>query len=360
MAAIHVRDLRKRFARKTVLDGVTFDVADGKFVTLLGSSGCGKTTTLRSVAGLERPDGGVIALGQRVVFDRSQDVPTRRRDVGMVFQSYALWPNMTVEKNVGYPLRVRSLSGAEVARRVAESLELVGLAELRRSYPYQLSGGQQQRVALARALVYEPKVMLLDEPLSNLDARLRAQLRLDIRRIQQTAGITALYVTHDRQEALSMSDSVCLMRDGRIVRQDTPEQMWRDPGSSYVARFLDAGVLLAADVVGNDGACAVLDVAGQRVAAAGAEPWPPGTACSLLLRNPRITMADGAVPAGVEVLQARCLVSATVGDMREAEYEIGGTMVRITSRIEDHDAVPAGELGRITFHRDAARVLRDE
>jgi iron(III) transport system ATP-binding protein len=360
MAAIHVEGLHKKFSGKTVLSGVSFDVADGKFVTLLGSSGCGKTTTLRSVAGLERPDDGVIALGDRVVFNRAKDVPTRQRDVGMVFQSYALWPNMTVEKNVGYPLRVRSLSGAEVTRRVAESLELVGLAELRRSYPYQLSGGQQQRVALARALVYEPKVMLLDEPLSNLDARLRAQLRLDIRRIQQSAGITALYVTHDRQEALSMSDSVCLMRDGKIVHQATPEQMWRDPGSSYVARFLDAGVLFDSALVGTNGDTAVLDVGGQRVHASGAGSWSPGTLCSLLLRNPRITRADGPAPVDVEVLQARCLVSAAVGDMREAEYLIGEQLVRITSRIEDHDAIPAGEPGRIMFRRDSASVLRDE
>ncbi|HEV7657821.1 MAG TPA: ABC transporter ATP-binding protein [Mycobacteriales bacterium] len=363
MSAIHVIGLHKRFARTPVLSGVSFDVEEGKFVTLLGPSGCGKTTTLRSVAGLERPDAGVIKLGERVIFNDTTDLPTRMRDVGMVFQSYALWPNMTVEKNVGFPLRVRSLSTGDVRRRVRESLEMVGLGALGASYPFQLSGGQQQRVALARALVYEPKVLLLDEPLSNLDARLRSQLRLDIRRIQQEAGITALYVTHDRQEALSMSDSVCLMRDGEIVHQASPGEMWRSPGTAHVARFLDAGVLLAARVVGTDGSYTTVEVEGQRVTAASPRSWTVGEACALLVRNARIRHHAGTTPSpesGTEVLEARCVVSATVGDTREAQYRVGEQSIRITSPLADHDHVPAGEAGVISFGRDDASVLTDD
>ncbi|MCS7235891.1 MAG: ABC transporter ATP-binding protein, partial [Armatimonadota bacterium] len=231
MANIQLISLRKvyefRGQRVQAVDGVTLEAPEGQILTLLGPSGCGKTTTLRCLAGLERPDDGEIRFGDRVVFSRARGlfVPPEHRHIGMVFQSYAIWPHMTVFENVAYPLRVRRASPAEIRQRVYAALELVGLAALAdRPAPY-LSGGQQQRVALARALVYEPEVLLLDEPLSNLDAKVREQVREELRSLQRQLRITTVYVTHDQVEALSLSDVVAVMRDGRVLEVGSPRDL---------------------------------------------------------------------------------------------------------------------------------------
>ena len=225
MSSVVLESIRKSFDDNLVVRDFTLRVAERELVSLLGASGCGKTTVLRLIAGLEEPDAGRITVGDRVVCDAATGgwVPPERRHIGMVFQSYAVWPHMTVFENAAYPLRVQKVPAAERRARTLEILELVGLDGLERRRPAQLSGGQQQRVALARGLVMQPEVLLLDEPLSNLDARLRVRMRRDIRRIQRLTGCTVVYVTHDQEEALEISDRIVIMEDGAIVAQGTPE-----------------------------------------------------------------------------------------------------------------------------------------
>jgi iron(III) transport system ATP-binding protein len=236
-------------------DGVSLEAPQGQILTLLGPSGCGKSTTLRCVAGLERPDDGEIFFGDRVVFSRARRafVPPEARNVGMVFQSYAIWPHLTVFENVAYPMDVRGVPRRRIEERVAAALDLVGLGGLAdRPAPY-LSGGQQQRVALARALVYEPEVLLLDEPLSNLDAKVREQVREDLRGLQRRLGITTIYVTHDQLEALSLSDVIAVMQAGRIVEVGTPQALYARPATRFTAAFLGEISFLAGAVAGRAG-----------------------------------------------------------------------------------------------------------
>ena len=231
---ISLRGLTKRFGASRAVDGLTLEVAQGELVTLVGGSGCGKTTTLRMIAGFERPDAGEVAFDGRVV----NDVPPRRRDVGIVFQSYALFPTMTVADNIAFGLRVARWPAARRRERVAEMVALTGLAGLEARYANQLSGGQQQRVALARALARQPGVLLLDEPLSALDAKIRLRLRGELRKIQQDLGITTVYVTHDQEEALSIADRIAVMRDGRIEQVGRPEEVYTTPRTGFVADFI--------------------------------------------------------------------------------------------------------------------------
>ncbi len=237
---VRLEHVTKRFGRVVAVDDLTLTIPSGKLLTLLGPSGCGKTTTLRIVAGLERPDRGRVWIGEEDV----TDLPAAERQVTMVFQTYALFPHLTVFENVAYGLRVMRLAQAEVRRRVAEALHLVGLEGLQDRFPHQLSGGQQQRVAVARALVMNPRVLLFDEPLSNLDAKLRKRVRAELRTLQQRLGITALYVTHDQAEALALSDVVAVMNRGRIEQVGTPQEVYRRPASQFVADFIGEANLL--------------------------------------------------------------------------------------------------------------------
>jgi iron(III) transport system ATP-binding protein len=241
---VHLDRLTKQFGGVMAVDHVTLEVPAGALVTLLGPSGCGKTTMLRMIAGLERPTSGRIAIGDEDV----TPLPAANRSITMVFQSYALFPHLSVFENVGYGLRVQRRPDTEVRRRVEDALALVGLPGLGERAPAQLSGGQQQRVALARALVMEPKVLLFDEPLSNLDAKLRKRVRADIRQLQQGLGITSVYVTHDQSEALAISDIVVVMNHGKIEQIGTPLDLYRRPASLFVADFIGEANLLAATV----------------------------------------------------------------------------------------------------------------
>ncbi|MFK4496569.1 iron(III) transport system ATP-binding protein [Bradyrhizobium japonicum] len=250
MSNVVLEKVSRSFGNFAAVDGVDLRVSEGEFVTLLGPSGCGKTTTLRMVAGLEQNSGGRISIGNEVVSDAARGVfvPSERRRLGMVFQSYAIWPHMTVFENVAYPLRVRRKSAAEIRDLVARALRLVEMQDFAERPAPALSGGQQQRVAIARALVFEPKVLLLDEPLSNLDAKLRLQMGDEFRSIQRRLGMTSLYVTHDQAEAMALSDRVVVMDRGRIQQIGAPEEIYRYPANRIVAAFFGTPNLLEASV----------------------------------------------------------------------------------------------------------------
>ncbi|MBI4043093.1 MAG: ABC transporter ATP-binding protein [Deltaproteobacteria bacterium] len=242
MSKVELSQISKVIQGEKILDSISLEVRHGEFVSLLGPSGCGKTTTLRITAGLTLPTAGRVKIGERVVCDMAEKrwIPPDQRNIGMVFQSYAIWPHMSVYENVSYPLRVRGIKKAIAKEKAGEVLDLVGLSGLERRFPHELSGGQQQRVALARALAMEPSVLLLDEPLSNLDAKLRIEMRGEIRRLQKNLSMTVLYVTHDQTEALSMSDRVAVMNRGRICQIGTPEEIQIQPADSFVKEFLSS------------------------------------------------------------------------------------------------------------------------
>lgn len=253
MSFLRIQNLYKTFGSVVAVNRINLDIAEGEFFTLLGSSGCGKTTTLRMVGGLEKPDGGAIYLGDQCLVAPEQNlfVKPEKRNMGMVFQSYALWPHMTVFENVVYPLKLRGIKGREAEKKVAEVLSLVGLAGLEDRQAPALSGGQQQRVALARALVFSPKVLLLDEPLSNLDAQLREEMRRELKALQQRVRITVIFVTHDQIEALSLSDRIAIMKFGVLEQVGTPEEVYFRPGTPFVRDFLGKTFLVPAKVTGR-------------------------------------------------------------------------------------------------------------
>jgi len=298
MADLHLQGLHKQFGDNVALESLDLTIGSGEFVSFLGPSGCGKTTALRIVAGFERPDGGRVLIGDRDI----TDTPANRRDMGMVFQAYSLFPNMTALDNVAFGLRVRRVAGAQRAKRAAELIEMVGLSPVARNYPHQLSGGQQQRVALARALAIEPRVLLLDEPLSALDATVRAQLRDEIRRIQTRLGITTLFVTHDQEEALSVSDRVAVMSKGRVEQVGTPAEVYGDPRTIFVSRFV--GTMNQVEGTIAPGGTGQVACEGGPLRAERARAWLAGTSVILMIRPEAIVLdplaedaaaADGAL-----------------------------------------------------------------
>ncbi len=238
MASITLRNVSKAFGNVLAVDNVLLDIADGEIVCLLGPSGCGKTTTLRMIAGFEHPTAGEILIGGTVVSSPKVNIPPERRNLGMVFQNYAVWPHMTVFANIAYPLKLRRLPKRQIAERVMQAISLVGLAGLEKRYPEQLSGGQQQRVALARALVIAPAALLLDEPLSNLDAKLRERMRFELMDLHRQLHVTMVYVTHDQAEAMVLSDRVVVMNQGRVIQVDSPVAVYREPQDPFVADFI--------------------------------------------------------------------------------------------------------------------------
>jgi putative spermidine/putrescine transport system ATP-binding protein len=298
MTAVRLDGLTRRYGAVLALDALDLEIASGEFLALLGPSGCGKTTALRAIAGFDQPDEGRVLLDERDI----TGVPASKRDMGMVFQAYSLFPNLTVAENVAFGLRVRRRSAAEQKQRAAELLELVGLADRGPRYPHQLSGGQQQRVALARALAVAPKVLLLDEPLSALDAQVRVQLREEIRRIQLDLGITTVFVTHDQAEALSVADRVGVMRAGRLEQIAAPDELYDRPTTAFVAEFVGTMNRLPATLV--DGGVEVL---GAHRAVAGARP-PTGPVVALVRPEALAVQGD---PAGTGRVITRTFSGAT-------------------------------------------------
>jgi iron(III) transport system ATP-binding protein len=326
MPEIRIRNLRKSFGAATVLDGIGFTVRDKEFVTLLGPSGCGKTTTLMSIAGFQSPDEGVIAVGDEVFVDRSAgvDLPAERRDLGIVFQSYALWPHMTVAQNVGFPLSLRKADKRAARERVAEVLDLVELGGHGDRYPHQLSGGQQQRVALARAIAHPPRVLLLDEPFSNLDAKLRERARDWLKQLQTSLGLTTVFVTHDQDEALAMSDRILVMHGGRILRDGTPEEVYREPGARFVAEFLGQCNFLTGSVAAGPAGSSVLRT----------PAFPDGITVGAAPRGPEATVAvrpqdielDGPDAPGVD---ASVVEAVFLGDHYRYQVRVAGVRIEV-------------------------------
>src|SRR5687768_1642761 len=286
---IALREVTKRFDTTTAVDRVSLDIGDGELFTLLGPSGCGKTTLLRLIAGFFPVDGGQIHFGPR----RVDGLAPYERKIGMVFQNYALWPHMTVRGNVTYGLRLRKLSAAEIARRLAAGLAKVNLTGLEERYPGQLSGGQQQRVALARALVLNPDILLLDEPLSNLDAKIRTQVRSEIRALQKDLGITTIYVTHDQEEALSLSDRVAVMRDGRVQQVATPKALYERPVNRFVADFVGTNNFIAGVCKERSGEDVLVETALGPLRARPVAGLPPGERCVLAVRPENLSLEAG-------------------------------------------------------------------
>ena len=252
---LQVDHLVKYFGDDRAVDGISFGIPEGKFLTLLGPSGCGKTTTLMCIAGLHKPDAGEIRIGTEPVTSIEKRVNTapEKRNIGMVFQSYAIWPHMDVTQNVAYPLEIRKMAQSEIDDRVAEALKIVGLTDMADKNATQLSGGQQQRAALARAMVFRPRLLLFDEPLSNLDLKLREQMRVELKRIQHEIGITSIYVTHDQAEALVMSDEIIVMSKGHIEQTGGPHNIYARPVNKFVSNFIGVANLTEGRIVGNGG-----------------------------------------------------------------------------------------------------------
>ena len=297
---ITVERVSKRFDGVLAVDDVSLAVPDGRLLTLLGPSGCGKTTTLRMIAGLEQNDTGRIVIGDRVVSDAAAGiyVAPERREIGMVFQSYAIWPHMSVRANVAYPLEVRRRPAGETRERVMAALRMVEMGALAERPATALSGGQQQRVAIARALVFQPRVLLMDEPLSNLDAQLREQMRVEVRALQQRLGITTVYVTHDQEEAMVISDEIAVMREGRVLQVAAPEEIYTRPGSRAVAAFFGSPNLLEAKAceVRRAGETCLVRVEGQGWEGwcSGAADLSPGDAVTIVVR-PEVLQLDTAL-----------------------------------------------------------------
>jgi iron(III) transport system ATP-binding protein len=261
MGGVRVSNLYKRYGDIVAVDGITMDFEKGTLTTLLGPSGCGKTTTLRCIAGLERPDRGEVSIGGSTVFSQDTNLPPEKRMVGIVFQSYAIWPHMTVFDNIAFPLKIRHASKQETDQKVKKIMDLVRLTGLGERPATQVSGGQQQRIALARALVFDPEVLLLDEPLSNLDTSLRDIVRLEVREIQRSLGITTIYVTHDQTEALSISDKVVVLQTGRVMAVGPPKEIYSRPTNDFVASFVGKSNLVRGKFERMDGPLAVVSTA---------------------------------------------------------------------------------------------------
>ncbi len=347
MAGLALQGLQKRFGEVVALRGLDLVAGAGEFVSLLGPSGCGKTTALRIVAGFEQPDRGRVLIDDKDI----TGTPANRRDMGMVFQSYSLFPNLSARDNVAFGLRVRRVAAAERRRRAAELLDLVGLASAANRYPHQLSGGQQQRVALARALAIQPRVLLLDEPLSALDATVRVQLRDEIRRIQLQFGITTLYVTHDQEEALSVSDRVVVLSQGQIEQIGSPVEIYGSPRTVFVAQFVGTMNRIESTVLsdgrGGPQGQGVVECQGTPLRVDQARDWPAGTRVLLLLRPESIDITpldDGAgLPSGR--LAGTVMGRTFLGPM---------TRLRVTSAVGELK-VDVGSARALTFG-DNARV----
>ena len=326
----------------------SLEIEPGSFVTLLGPSGCGKTTTLRMIAGFESPDEGEIFLGGEAI----NALTPNKRDTAMVFQSYALLPHYNIFDNVAYGLKLRKMDKATIKEKVIKILKLVGLEGMEARMTNQLSGGQQQRVALARALVLEPGVLLFDEPLSNLDAKLRVTMRTEIRRIQQEAGITAIYVTHDQSEAMALSDKIIIMEKGVVAQIGTPQEIYYHPASEFVADFIGEANFLKGKLSDKNGDCGTVTVEGHAVPVVGVADQADGKDCTLVLRPESAVLADSGI------LPCKVIVSCFMGSYQNYHVMVGDTLVKITDYNPRNKKVYAvGDTAWVAFEKENVHVL---
>jgi iron(III) transport system ATP-binding protein len=339
MVELVVQHLTKAFGLLKAVDDVSFIVADGEFLTLLGPSGCGKSTTLAAVAGLDMPTSGLIRAGDSVFFDGTtgKHLPTEERNCGLVFQSYALWPHMTVRNNVAFPLHLRHIDKAEQKRRIDRVLELVEMTPYADRYPHQLSGGQQQRVALARTLVYGPSVLLLDEPLSNLDSKLRDRARSWLTELHRNVRITTIYVTHDQTEALAMSDRIVVMNKGKIVQVGPPREIYEKPVDPFVADFIGTSSFLSGTLVHTTTSEATIKLTGGQVIRASiSQPLATGAAVAVAVRPERLQVLR-VTPASSDdgtCLPARIVSRSYFGARWQCQLDVDGTLLKVETAEE--------------------------
>jgi len=362
---VEIDHLEKNFGLELAVRDVSLSVKRGEFVTLLGPSGCGKTTTLRCVAGLERPDGGEIRIGGDTVAAPARGIylVPEDRNIGMVFQSYAVWPHMTVFENAAYGLRVRRLAEDVIKQRTMRALELVSLDHLADRYATKLSGGQRQRVALARAIVYEPRVVLFDEPLSNLDAKLREQMRIELVRLQREVGITSIYVTHDQSEALVMSDRVVVMDKGVIQQIGDPQTIYARPANTFVANFIGVANLMPGKMLGRSGELCDVEItlgegrAPLRVQAIGAENATAGQALTLSLRPEDITLHLQAPSGGANgnLFEGEVIDTIYLGNMLECRVKVGQHEVGI--QVDHYEQLEPKQKVVLSFQPDHGLCL---
>ncbi|HYS58421.1 MAG TPA: ABC transporter ATP-binding protein [Burkholderiales bacterium] len=334
MASVELRSLTKRYGSVAVVDGVSLRVEHGLLVCLLGPSGCGKTTTLRLIAGFIEPTAGQIAVGDRVVSAPGRTLPPERRNMSMIFQSYALWPHMTVAENVAYGLKLRKLDRDTIGRKLKAILATTRLEALTERYPGELSGGQQQRVALARALIVEPEILLLDEPLSNLDANLREEMRFEVRRLHDQYRYTTVYVTHDQSEAMTTADLIAVMNGGRIEQAGSPEDIYDRPRSEFVARFIGSSNILKGRNLDEDR----IEFAGTPLRCSGAR-LPSSGETAVSIRQHDIRLMPKAPDATENVVPATVVRQVFLGSSRDYIVQVAdGTQLRVVTSAQDNIA----------------------
>ena len=351
MASVELRGLTKRYGANAVVDDVSLRIEHGLLVCLLGPSGCGKTTTLRLIAGFVEPSAGEIVVGERVVSSPARTLPPEQRNMSMIFQSYALWPHMTVTENVAYGLKLRRLDRATIAQKVGNILATTRLDALAARYPGELSGGQQQRVALARALVVDPETLLLDEPLSNLDANLREEMRFEVRRLHDEYRYTTVYVTHDQSEAMTTADLIAVMNAGKIEQAGTPEEIYNRPRSEFVARFIGSSNI----VKGTAQDAVHLGVAGATLRCTG-DAMVAGKAAAISIRQHELRMLGAAPAAAQNVLPATVIRHVFLGNSRDYMVELAdGTQLRVVATPDQ--SIPQGEKVWLELPPQKCRVL---
>ena len=345
--AISIENVIKRFGKDTIINGLSLDVRPGEFFTLLGPSGCGKTTLLRMIIGFNSIEGGEIKIDGKVI----NNIPTNKRNMGMVFQNYAIFPHMSVRDNVAFGLKNRKVPQDQIESQVDEILKVVKIDHLKKRMPSKLSGGQQQRVAIARAIVIHPEVLLMDEPLSNLDAKLRVQMRTVIKKLQRRLGITTIYVTHDQEEALAISDRIAVIKEGEVMQVGSPENIYKKPQNTFVAGFIGVSNFVECDVNGENPAAAVLDIKGECTITCSLKA--PFKGKGIISARPEQLFFDEK-----EGLPGKIVISTFLGDFIEYEIELdNGQTVQLNEYTKDvRELRPDGQRVKVNFDINAVGV----